>query len=99
PRKKKKAATPMNATAKLSAAWISLGSEAAASAAASVRMTITTNAALFIRQNDRCGAQISFECRARSIMQCKQRRELRGTKAIPRRRARHNATPQQRRGR
>src|SRR6266513_1420378 len=49
PRRKKKDASPSNASTKQSAACIRLGNVAAASAAASMKIEIITNAALFIR--------------------------------------------------
>ena len=51
-----------------------LGSVAAASAPARVRMAMTIKAALFIRRNDRCAGQISSSYRAAAKVRDKQPR-------------------------
>ena len=58
PSKKKNDARPTKATAKLNAACISFRNVAAASAAASVKIAIITNAALFILRAEILGSEI-----------------------------------------
>src|SRR5207247_962439 len=80
--RKKKDASPSNASTKQSAACIRFGNVAAASAPASVKTEMIMNTMLFIQRNDKHAARISFAYPARSTSRCKQPQSRRETTAI-----------------